>query len=218
MDIAALADLVKQLRIDRGLTQRELSDEAGYTTEVISRIEQARSMWSNSAAVAFAKALAKHHKLSATQALAFFKNSGMTPPEAKKLPDALFVRLLDMKIIDGPHMTTDGPVGEIFGTMPPVRADVNALDLAAAHTLLDRVLYAIGSRPTRELLSAILAACQAAPAASEQSSAPSGPRAVILPPVAYPDEGREVHEIVPIKQPPSPAQKSAPAKPKHRRA
>jgi transcriptional regulator with XRE-family HTH domain len=90
-----LGTLLRRLREERGLRQRELADLAGYGDEVIAKLEQGRGSVRTLTARALFDALAKARPLTETEAHDFLAGCRVIPAaDDRRLPPDEYARLM----------------------------------------------------------------------------------------------------------------------------
>lgn len=101
MELEPLPKLLQRLRDERRMTQRDLAIDAGFSTEVISKIESGRGGWAPRTARWVLKALAKKYPVTEREAHDFLVQSEVTISIAGRLPADEFIELAEQGMIRG---------------------------------------------------------------------------------------------------------------------
>lgn len=185
-----LGGLLRSLREKRRMTQRELALAAGFSDDVIAKVEQDRRLWSPRTARSVLQALAKKEPLTTDQAVRFLRLSDLLP-DGPGLPAELHDELVEQGVIRG----VAGPAAAGAASAPP-----------SVGALVDQALAAFGP----EYVAAVLRLLLARPSTP---AAESEPRLlnVVSPPVQRPGYVEQTirtfeHLPAPASPPETPAQ------------
>jgi len=146
--IESLGTLVKRLRLARGMTQRELADEAGYLQETLARVEQGRGRFSQRSGRAVLRAITKGGRVRMDESLDFFIGIGIAPEDAREVPPDLLGWLREH------DMLSDDPLNAAPPPPPDVAARIDST-LAEFRPLITEAIDAIGKERLESILRAL---------------------------------------------------------------
>lgn len=150
-----LGQLVRRLRIQRGMTQRELADAAGYINDTLARVEQGRGNFSPRSAKAHLLVLARNAKVSFQEALDFFAGTGQAVGNPPGITPPLQQWLSDHSILhdapwEGPLPGVESPVQDALDRDIASIADVVRAAVAKeGKHKIESILRTIADLPAR---------------------------------------------------------------------
>lgn len=165
-NVEALPQLVKRLRIERGLSQRDLADRAGYHDEILGRVEQGRGNFSARSAEAMLTALADYRPVTPQEAHDFLVGAGVHTSLNGELPRHVLHSLVRKGVIADP----DNPVAPLAMPSSQTVATPAVVAAAPAHAFDEEILRAaaralrlLGRDRLLSMLNAIVPASDADP-------------------------------------------------------
>lgn len=203
-----LPALLRRLRESRRLTQLELANAAGYTSQVIANAEQGRRIWKPGTGRHVLRALAHKDPVTEIEAHDFLVQSRATESIAGRLPVDVHLQLIHEGIVQDPSAHRTRPVE----LSPPAAVDL----------LIREAMNTLGPERFELVLRAMLSIATVPPATEPTAADPPDPLSLetVSPPRKRPDGHIEQVFTQTRARPLSPAEQPMPTKgklPRHQR-